>query len=718
MAIARGLLECAVFDLEPQLFQRVLLTRLQRMETAQASAIDEALLELHGDLIARFSSLMEQFKRVLDRMPPGPAQRAEISVYLQSLIDWLSSDPWPRDRRFAGPVLTPAAIERQLRVHTKGQNSEPDLAADTLVQRCQRLVILGGPGSGKTWLAKRTARHSAREALQALSEGRTVDEIELPLFTTCSWLFSATGNIRHAVVSSALDKVADLGGSRITAALHVFFTERNAPTLLVIDSLDEAYGNDERLWQADTLPWRIILTSRPSAWNHQLAIGEGSDSRLVGDLQPLRYPSDVEPFIERWFDKEPQIGRVLIAQIARRANLQQAVTVPLILAFYCIVGADVPLPEFRRDLNVMVLRRMLTGRWRGSDDRTPDVRACLHTLRAWAWSGTATDPISGVGAWPDDIAVERHWPHETGNDALDHIATPLGLPHVDTGKIMRRFIHRSIREHLVAEHVADLPVDQAVETLLPHLWYDPDWEYAAPAAFAMHPQRDQLLRDVICRASGSEHLPADLSAIDAGWELRRLLARVATESSEGDWSPEVAAMIGTARVQLARSGFVGHLGAAGQWWTSNCQVRDAVVDRLADPSLPADWGRTLSVLRMLESFLGVITGLGTSTEDKRHARGALLRLLAGQTGYFVRRTGGRRVDRARPDHRGQAPGPRGAARDAGWPDRSRRAWHVRGGFDSARPHDDGQAPCLQRVAPVGAGRQLDGGRADGGVGTA
>lgn len=397
LAIARGLLECAVVELEPELFQRVLLTRLRRMEMGQASAVDEAMLELHGDLIAGFSSLMGQFKRVLDRMPPGPAQRGEISVYLHSLIDWLSNDPWPRDRRFAGPVLAPAAIERELRIHPKGQGSGPGLAADTLVQRCQRLVILGGPWSGKTWLAKRAARRSAQEALQGLSEGRTVDEIELPLFTACSWLCSASGDIRHAVVSSALDRLADLGGSRVTGALRVFFTERNAPTLLVIDSLDEAYGNDERLWQADTLPWRVILTSRPSAWNHQLAIGEDSDFKQVGDLQPLRYPIDVEPFIERWFEREPRLGKDLIAQIARRPNLQKAVTVPLILAFYCIVGTDVLLPEFRRDLNAMVLGRMLTGRWRGGGDRTPDVRECLHTLRAWAWSGAATDPVQASG---------------------------------------------------------------------------------------------------------------------------------------------------------------------------------------------------------------------------------------------------------------------------------------------------------------------------------
>ena len=170
---------------------------------------------------------------------------------------------------------------------------------------------MGGPGSGKTWLAKRTARRCAEEALQALAAGGTLDEVELPLYTTCSRLSTADGDIREAAVSSALEQLGDLGGSRLTAALREFFTERNAPTLLVIDSLDEAHGTDERLRQADTLPWRIVLTSRPSSWNGQLAIGEGNDSHRVGELQPLRYPDDVEPFIQRWFAQRPDGGNDL-----------------------------------------------------------------------------------------------------------------------------------------------------------------------------------------------------------------------------------------------------------------------------------------------------------------------------------------------------------------------------------------------------------------------
>jgi hypothetical protein len=615
LAIARGLLEFAVADLDPKLFQQILLARLQRMETGQASALDTALLALH----TCFASVMDQLKLVTDRMPPGPATHGEIVVYLRTLIDWLSTDPWPRDPQFDASVLAPAAIERKLDVTVTGR--EESLDADALAQQCRRLVILGSPGSGKTWLARRTARRCAENALQVLAADGSLDEVELPIYTTCSRLFAAGGDIREAVVSSALDQLADLGGSRISAALRVFFTERNMPTVLVIDSLDEAHGPSERLRQADTLPWRIILTSRPSSWRKQLSIDDSDESHQIGELQPLRYPDDVESFIQHWFAGQPARGQDLTAQIARRPGLQQAANVPLILAFYCIVAGSGPLPEFRRDLYTRVLRRMLTGRWRGDDDRQPDADTCLRTLDTWAWHGaTSNHPVSGVGMWADDIPTERLPLRESDAYALDHVATPVGPPDVDTGKILRRFIHRSIREHLVAAHVASLPRDQAVKALLPHLWYDPDWENVIPSALAQHPERDQLVRDLIRSAATSTVVPEAPSVLDGAWQFRIALARAAAESSETDWSPDVARIIEQVRADLALSARFSDLGGATSWASSNRLIRGTLLGVLARAVEADDLGG-------VNQLAGGVIQLAATTEDKRQVREALLRLL-------------------------------------------------------------------------------------------
>jgi NACHT domain len=614
--IARGLLEFAVFELAPDVFQKVVLVRLQQM-TMQASALDKALLHLHSDLYARLDGVMDLLKRALE-LQPGPAGWGEITIYLQTLAAWLNTDPWPRDQQLGGHVLTPAAIERKLRVTGDGQVREQDLDVDDLAKRCQRLVILGGPGSGKTWLAKRVARICAEGALQALAADMTLDEVELPLYITCSQLISARGDIREAAVSSALELIGDLGGSRITRALREFFTERNASTLLVIDSLDETSDASvarERLRQADSLrpPWRVVLTSRPSSWDHQLSIEERNPVHRVGELQPLRYPDDVESAIHRWFADKPERGEALVAQIARRPSLQQAATVPLILAFYCILGGDQPLPEFRHELYKQVINRMLRGRWRSSGNSPPDISACRTVLRTWAWRGAKNHQVSGVGQWEDDILTKQAQLSPAGQHAVDHVAAPRDLPDYDTDKTSRRFVHRSIREHLVAERVARMPTDKAVKALLPHLWYDPDWEYAAPAAIAMHPKRDHLLQDLTLRAARSAQIPTNLSVIDANWEFRGLLARIADDSSESDWSTEMAEMIGLARLDLARSGHTAHLAGAA-WETSNRLVREELLGQLADrPERP-----------FARNLISLVAQLASTSDDRRQARNMLL----------------------------------------------------------------------------------------------
>ena len=547
-----------------------------------------------------------------------PGHKGKFSVYLRALIDWLGSDPWAHDSRFGGPVLTPAAIERKLRVTAKDPDQERDFDADDLTRQCQRLVILGGPGSGKTWLAKRTARRCAEDALKGLAAGKSIDEVELPLYTTCSRLFSAVGDIREATVTSALHQLGDLGGSRISAALGESFTERKSPTLLVIDSLDEAHGPDERLRQVDTLPWRIVLTSRPNAWNHQLLLEEKNDSHRIGELQPLRYPDDIEFVIHRWFAGRPDWGQGLVTQIARRPDFQQAATVPLILAFYCILGGDKPLPDLRHDLYTKVLNRMLTGRWRGSDNYQPGKDTLLQTLRAWAWSGANRHPVSGIGTWADDIPTPLGPVGQTGQATLDHIATPLGPPDVDNETILRRFIHRSIREHLTAGHIAtQMNAQRAAEELLNHLWYDPDWEYTAPAALAMHPDRDQVLEMLICGAARAERLPDDVTAIDGCGELRRFLRRVAGESRRASWTPESAKVI-----SWAEWGFGGDapisLPTMPDPPTMNSQRRHEILTQLEGPNV--DPGDVLGLAREL-------TGLDAELADVARARTRVLDLL-------------------------------------------------------------------------------------------
>ena len=128
-AIAGGLLEFAVRDLEPEWFRQVLfarLDRLDRMQADQASALDQAMLNVDADLAALlahqdaadadlFVRIVGQLGRVLDRLPSGPADHSEVAVYLATLISWLNTDRWPQDR----PVHRTGADPRGNRAEAK-----------------------------------------------------------------------------------------------------------------------------------------------------------------------------------------------------------------------------------------------------------------------------------------------------------------------------------------------------------------------------------------------------------------------------------------------------------------------------------------------------------------------------------------------------------------------------------------------------------------------
>ena len=138
----------------------------------------------------------------------------------------------------------------------------------------------------------------------------------------------------------------------------------------------------------------------------------------------------------------------------------------------------------------------------------------------------------------------------------------------------------------------------------------------------MHPRRDQLLRHLICRAASARRLPTDLSAIDARSEFRRLLARVSSESSESEWSLELADSIGRSRLELARSGSLDEPAATG-WEISNRQIRQTLIRQLArQADHPA-----------LRAWVDVLIQISTSDQDKREACAVMLGLLSDEA-YF------------------------------------------------------------------------------------
>ncbi|MGK2957442.1 MAG: NACHT domain-containing protein, partial [Acidimicrobiales bacterium] len=680
--LIKALVEFDLAKLNPDQFQHVMHARLDRMEES-ATKTDEAILTLNADLTIlakldqqRHRSVITHLKRILDYGPPRPAGRSDLVVYLSTLIESLDVDPWPRIAKKGGPTLTPSALERRLMTTNQKANDEsPKVPADELGNNCSRLIILGDPGSGKTWLARRIARRAAETALDQLANNRGVDDIEIPLYATCA-KFSELHNddVRKAAISASLAQMPDLGSTQLRESICKLLEERNGGVVLVLDSLDEAANATTRQLQnvANIGEWRFVLTSRPSSWANQVNLDTTNERHVEATLVPLAYPNDVEEIIDRWYINSPDEGKELKESLRNRPNLASAACVPLILAFYCLVADQGHLPETRRVLYQKVIRRLLVGPWHDTNVGMPaadiNIEACESQLQAWAWQAADHNhETSGLGAWLDEIPTARPYDalSKSNQLALSHICTPVGRPDIDLDTQTRRFIHRSIQEHCVAEHVAKLSIDQAADILLPHLWYDRDWENAAPAALAAHAHREDLLKALLYRV-GHTTTPADVSIIDACDEFRRFLLRAGADTAESDW-PTLAGAISDHHLALITTETIDNLdvtlGPILHWNinrpefykallktlddTNNWAVAKLAVNGIVQLSPTAEelqvarkalldkLNRTLNMYLVEELVAGIVQ-LSPTAEEQQVARKALLdKLNRADNGFFV-----------------------------------------------------------------------------------
>ena len=530
--------------------------------------------------------------------------REDLTRYLTRLIQYVSNDPWHHEQ---GTRLTPADLERVLRVRittstasimsaaaasgTGNENAMTrDELADSIIDSSARLVVLAGPGAGKTWLTRRAARRAAERALRDLASGMDLDQIEIPVLLTCTAFLISPGDARTAAVSPAVDAVGDLGphaGER----LKRFLRERDHGILLILDSFDESPPPLQ--WQRPVEHaliggWRTMLTSRHSAWTHQWdttrsgppASPEHDGQHVVtAELRDLTYPDDVEPFIRTWFTPERSSSAdTLIRHLRTNQAAREFSTIPLFLTFLCLV-MDIPggaLPSTRSDLVDEVIAWLLGAGWRRADPAAP-VDSLIETVRGWAWTAALDDPVNGLSAWTDNIATPLI--SIPGRERLDAVGVPTSQPSQGRHRhTRRRFIHRVLREYLVATHVAAMPTHDAHEQILAHWWFDDTWAEIIPTAIAKHHDRDALLDGLI--SAVTLNVPPRVQGVLAVQTTQTLL-RVCNESQPTDWNEQTRTGLNDLRARQAAAQ-PDLLTQSAHWHESNLAAVAALAAYLPD----------------------------------------------------------------------------------------------------------------------------------------
>ena len=523
-----------------------------------------------GVVLAAIQASRNEIRGSIDQLREdllGVADRHELIEYLEKQIPdwdyspWTQGREWTQDRR-------PSQLERTLEIADEQRTMSPAEALEGV----WLLTVLGGPGSGKTWLARRIAREAAETALEQLRDPR-VDpaSVELPLFTTVAEWVKRRGTGFEGLVEAALPHESQQKIRRLVL-------RPGARVLAVADSLDEGVSVNSARTLLNSLTSsptrRLVVTSRPEAW-HSAASGlRATQDTRVGNLTELRYPEDVHGYVKAWFTESPPTTQHLIRQLEKRRELRATATSPLLLTFYCMLTEQEPdqeLPRRGRELYRTIIDLLLVGGW-ATTEKPVDTDACRAILLQWAWEAVkdAVTP-AGLGVWPETITTDRRPPDasEAMERALDNVAPKQEHPHsshYDHKQVERRFLHRTLWEYLVSEHIATFSAAKAAKALLPHIWFDPDWHITLPMAIAAHRRRSRLV-DRLWAYHSDSPTPAQKMV---NKRLEELLLEVAAQTDPEDWNKA-----GRARIRTLRESFAPRhpeLIASSAHWGSPSQV--------------------------------------------------------------------------------------------------------------------------------------------------
>ncbi|WP_277063332.1 NACHT domain-containing protein [Schaalia cardiffensis] len=515
----------------------------------------------------------------------GVADRHELVAYLEEHVRLWDHSPWTSGRH-------PSCLERSLEIKEEETRMSPAQALDGV----WLLAVLAGPGSGKTWLALRFAREAAEAALKRLRDPR-IDPtlVEIPVFTTLAETVKKEGVGFERLVEAALP-----GETR--ERIRRFVLHKGSKILAVADSLDEGVSTSAAQTLLHQLTEesgrRIVLTSRPEAWNSACTSLQNKQRTRIVTLTELRYPEDVHGYVKAWFAEEPSTAQHLVGQLEHRQELRVTAANPLLLTFYCMLTEQEPekeLPHRRHELYDRIIDLLLRGGW-GTFESQVEKAECRAILREWAWDGVrdAVTP-AGLGVWPEKITTTRITQPNIER-ALDHVAPKQQFPRsnlYDRSQVERRFLHRTLWEYLVAEHIASLPTAKAFEALVPHIWFDKDWKEVVPMAIAAHKKRSKLVNKLW--SYHSDHPTSAQKAVNS--RLEELVLEVATQTDPEDWNEKNRQRINDLRGQLAHR-HLNLVAASAQWKSSNKHAITSLLDSLAkvDSSRVFEYMETLSAL--------------------------------------------------------------------------------------------------------------------------
>jgi HEAT repeat protein len=436
------------------------------------------------------------------------------------------------------PYALPAELDPEQR---------PDKDWQSVASAEGRLVVLGDPGMGKSWLMRQEAARLARSAIEALGAGLPAGDIVLPVPLRCDELVAATGlTLADAATEYLVARYQVPGRSRGGLCTLV----SGDGTVLLLDALDELPDKAARQRLDDLLGrWalnprsRFRLTSRLASYT-----GIAAPPTTYTEVELLAFTSaDVLAVIDAW-GLPAHLAERVKAEV-RDPALANVARIPLFTALLCAASSSGErwVSVHAAGIYERVLRRFLAqeNRW----PRTPEAEATEIDKLMGVLAPLAFHFAARPEGWTDRMpagqimAVLRSLGtafSELGLDAaavLRDLSVRAGIlvPSAvqDSGRNPPYlFLHRAFAEYLTAWHMASLPREEWLAVVDEHLWFDLDWRPTLGLLGAAFVQQERpgeavfLIRHLIAQTPNPFHLA-----------LYRA-ARVVAELPSHDFLPE------------------------------------------------------------------------------------------------------------------------------------------------------------------------------------
>lgn len=357
-----------------------------------------------------------------------------------------------------------------------------------------RLGLKGAPGGGKTFITRHTVAEALRGAADRL-ERQEVDlnELDAGLCVTASALAQVTAEDVAEALLQAAERTLEL---TLSGVVREWWRQAfgSARALVVVDALDELHGApaqeafERRARQLDALPGPVLVTCRTMHWDQRRAWLHWSRTVEV-ELAPLKRRQQRE-IVAKFFADAPDLAQTLQRLLQTNFALRHACTTPLLLTFACLLHDEELVKEAttRAELYAHMLRRMLSGRWRGvkpswADDEILE-ESCVLFLEGIGWHLFREAPELNrftLPAWRRAAAIARAEDKIERPMAPDRflrelqrvgLVAPAGFEGRDRSW---SFAHRTFLEYLAASHLSRKPEEVWLAEAKQHFWFQPEW---------------------------------------------------------------------------------------------------------------------------------------------------------------------------------------------------------------------------------------------------